>query len=82
MLKAGTCELGLSQDDWAKGRDRRKGEGVRLWCETIQDVDGIARRVTAAGGRITEGPVDQSWGVRSVSVDDPDGYHLTIYKKL
>src|SRR5438067_625361 len=22
MLKAGACELGLSQDDWAKGRDR------------------------------------------------------------
>src|SRR5438445_796550 len=23
MLKAGACELGLSQDDWAKGRDRQ-----------------------------------------------------------
>ena len=25
MLKAGACELGLSQDDWAKGRDRQRG---------------------------------------------------------
>src|SRR6266436_6549366 len=34
LLKAGTCKLGLSQDDWAKGRDRKKGEGVRIWCNT------------------------------------------------
>src|SRR5688572_11410201 len=27
MLRAGACSLGLSQDDWAKGRDRKKGEG-------------------------------------------------------
>ena len=37
MLKAGACELGLSQDDWKLGRDRKKGEGVRIWCDTAQD---------------------------------------------
>src|ERR1700674_4647360 len=41
-LKAGSCQLGLSQDDFAKGRDRRKGEGFRIWCDTAQDVDAIA----------------------------------------
>lgn len=80
-LKAGVCRLGLSQDDWSKGRDRKKGEGVRIWCGTAQDIDALARRIKAAGGRLTEEPKDQSWGVRSFSVDDPDGYHLTIYQE-
>jgi uncharacterized glyoxalase superfamily protein PhnB len=81
MLKAGTCELGLSQDDWAKGRDRQKGVGVRLWSTTAQDVDALANRIKSAGGRLTEGPMDQSWGGRSLSVDDPDGFHWTIYSE-
>src|SRR5438067_7501862 len=32
MLKAGVCQFGLSQDDWAKGRDRARGVAVRIWC--------------------------------------------------
>ncbi len=81
MLKAGSCELGLSQDDWKKGRDRKKGEGVRLWCTTAQDVDELAARVKSGGWRLTEGPMDMSWGGRSLSLDDPDGFHLTIYRE-
>ena len=80
-LKAGTCELGLAQDDWAKGRDRAKGVGVRLWCTTVQDIDVLAARIKAAGTRLTEGPTDLPWGGRSLSVDDPDGFHLTLYKE-
>jgi catechol 2,3-dioxygenase-like lactoylglutathione lyase family enzyme len=82
MLKAGLCELGISQDDFSKGRDRRKGEGVRVWCETVQDIDELAARIRAAGGKLTQEPKDQTWGVRSLSVDDPDGFHLTIYREL
>ncbi len=82
MLKAGLCELGISQDDWSKGRDRRKGVGVRVWCETVQDIDQLAARIRAAGGKLTQEPKDQTWGVRSLSVDDPDGFHLTIYREL
>jgi catechol 2,3-dioxygenase-like lactoylglutathione lyase family enzyme len=77
MLKAGVCELGLSQDDWAKGRNRKKGEGVRLWCETVQDVDALAARIKAAGHELSEEPKDSQWG-RSLALDDPDGYHLTF----
>jgi uncharacterized glyoxalase superfamily protein PhnB len=80
-LKAGSCEIGLSQDDWAKGRDRKKGIGIRIWCKTAQDIDALAARIKQAGGAITEEPNDQSWGVRSLAVDDPDGYHLTIYQE-
>lgn len=78
MLKAGACELALSQDDWAKGRDRKKGDGVRIWCQTTQDIDALAARIKAAGSSLTEEPTTQSWGGRSLSVDDPDGFHLTI----
>ena len=81
MLKAGLCELGLAQDDWAKGRDRRKGEGMRVSCRTAQDVNVLAVRIQAAGGRLTEEPKDQPWGARSISVDDPDGFHLMIYQE-
>ena len=77
MLKAGVCQIGLSQDDWAQGRDRKKGVGIRLYCDTAQDVDALAARIKGAGGRLTREPVDEMGG-RSLSVDDPDGYHLTI----
>jgi uncharacterized glyoxalase superfamily protein PhnB len=80
-LKAGVCELGLSQDDWAKGRDRQKGVGMRIWCKTAQDIDDMAVRIKAAGGQLAEEPIDQSWGVRSLSVEDPDGYYFTIYRE-
>ena len=81
MLKAGVCELGLSEDDWAKGRNRKKGEAVRISCQTAQDIDALAARIKASGGRLTEEPTDHPWGTRSLSVDDPDGFHLTIYQK-
>jgi len=81
MLKAGVCELGLSQDDWKKGRRRRKGEGVRVWCETHQDIDALAARIEAAGFALTEKPKDQPWDGRSFSLDDPDGYHLTLFRE-
>ena len=77
MLKAGACELGLSQDDWKKGHDRKKGEGVRFWCETIQDVDALAARVKSAGVSLMEEPKDE-WGQRCFSLVDPNGYRLTI----
>lgn len=83
MLKAGACELGLSQDDWKHGRDRKKGAGFRIWCDTAQDVDATAARLKAAGHPLTDEPEDHpAWGVRSFSVDDPDGFHLTIARKL
>lgn len=83
MLKAGTCELGLAQDDWKLGKDRKKGQGLRIWCDTTQDIDAIAGRLKAAGFALAEEPEDRTaWGVRSFSVDDPDGFHLTIARNL
>jgi predicted enzyme related to lactoylglutathione lyase len=83
MLKAGTSELGISQDDWKLGKDRQKGQGFRVFLNTTQDIDAIASRVKAAGFTLTEEPADNpAWGVRSFSLDDPDGYHLTVTRDL
>ncbi len=79
QLKAGACELGLTQDDFAKGRQREKGVGFRLWCNTTQDVDAIARRLRAFGGTIVEGPGNQ-WDGYSFTAQDPDGFKLTIMR--
>ncbi len=77
MLKAGACEFGLSQDDFTKGRDRAKGVGFRLWCNTTQDVDAIAARLRSFGGTIVEGPGDR-WDTYSFMAQDPDGFKITI----
>lgn len=79
MLLAGDCELAIGQDDWAKGRDRVKGIGFRLYLDTIQDVDALAARARAAGIEV-EGPHDSSWGARLVGVTDPDGFKITFQR--
>jgi lactoylglutathione lyase len=79
-LKAGACQLGLSQDDWSKGRDRKKGEGMSLWLKTAQSLDSLAARIKGAGS-VADGPTTESWGGRSLSVYDPDGFRLRFYEE-
>jgi uncharacterized glyoxalase superfamily protein PhnB len=77
-MMAGSVIFMLSQDDWKKGRDRVKGEGVRLYCTTVQDVDVLARQIKARGGTLTQEPRDEPWGMRDFALVDPDGYKITI----
>ena len=79
MLKAGACHLSLSQDDFSKGRERLKGVGFRIWCETFQDVDALAARLKKLGGTIVEEPGNR-WDSYSFTAQDPDGFKLTIAK--
>ena len=79
-MRAGDVMFMLGQDDWKKGRDRVKGEGFRLYCSTTQDVDRLAAQIKARGGTLAQEPRDESWGARMFSVEDPDGYKLTIFK--
>jgi uncharacterized glyoxalase superfamily protein PhnB len=81
MLVAGRCELAVGQDDWAKGRDRVKGVGFRIYAETTQSLDALAERLRARG-IAAEGPLDTSWGARVVNVTDPDGFNLTLSNDL
>lgn len=80
-LKAGTCQLMLQQDDWAKGRDRVKGVGQRLWVMTAQDPDAIAAHAKASGVKLDEEPANLPWGPRAFAVTDPDGFKLTVAKE-
>ena len=80
-MGAGTVVFMLGQDDGKKGRDRAKGVGFRLYCDTTQDVDGIAERIKAKGGQLAQEPRDESWGARALTVDDPDGFKITIAKQ-
>jgi catechol 2,3-dioxygenase-like lactoylglutathione lyase family enzyme len=77
-LLAGQVRFWLSQDDWKKGRVRVKGEGLRIHCETGQDVDDVAARAKAQGGTLLEEPHDDPWGGRNFAVTDPDGFKITI----
>ena len=75
---AGTVTINLTQDDWAKGRDRKKGEGFRLYLNTVQDVDEIAAAIKARGGTLLSEPKDMPWGARVFQLADPDGFKLTV----
>ncbi len=81
-LRAGDVSFMIGQDDWKKGRDRRKGEGFRIFCTTTKNVDVIADRIKAKGGRLDQEPRDQPWGMRDISLSDPDGFKITIAKSL
>lgn len=77
-LIAGDRMLMLSQDDWAKGRDRVKGQGIRLHLKTEQDIDELAAAIRERGGELASEPADMPWGARSFNLVDPDGFQLSI----
>jgi predicted lactoylglutathione lyase len=83
MLRAGTTQIGLNQDDWKKGRDRQKGIGVRLSISTTTagHVDEIARRAKSAGLALKSEPRDTEWKSRAFEVSDPSGFLLTIFSQ-
>jgi uncharacterized glyoxalase superfamily protein PhnB len=77
-IMAGAARFYLGQDDWAKGKDRKKGEGFRLHLTTAQSVDEIAAGIKQRGGRLDSEPADMPWGTRAFTLTDPDGFRLTI----
>jgi len=77
-LRAGTVEILINQDDFAKGRDRKKGVGLRLYCMTAQEIDQLAAAIRERGGTLTQEPQDQSWGARDFAIVDPDGFNISI----
>jgi uncharacterized glyoxalase superfamily protein PhnB len=82
MLRAGEARIGLSQDDWKKGRDRQKGVGTRLYLTTTQDIDQLAARVKKAGIPLDSEAHDTEWGSRAFEVTDPSGFKVTISSQM
>jgi uncharacterized glyoxalase superfamily protein PhnB len=81
MMRAGTTQLSLNQDDWKKGRDRKKGIGVRLSISATGSVDEIAKRAKQAGITLKSEPHDTEWKSRAFEVIDPTGFLLTIFSE-
>ena len=79
-MSAGPVMLMLGQDDFKKGRDRKKGEGWRAFYVTDQDVDAIADRARKFGVKLDEEPADAEWGARAFALTDPDGFKITVAK--
>ena len=82
MMRAGKTQIGLSQDDWKKGRDRKKGIGMRMFLSTTQNVDEIAARARSAGIKLDAEPHDTEWKSRAFEVTDPSGFLLTISSEM
>jgi predicted lactoylglutathione lyase len=81
MVRAGAMRLGLNQDDWKKGRDRKKGLGVRLSIATTRAaVDQMASRARSAGITLKSEPHDSEEG-RSFELVDPSGFPLTVFSE-
>jgi len=78
MMKAGDAQLGLSQDDGKKGRDRMKGVGMRIYIEAKDDIDEVASRAKVAGIKLKSEPHTTEWGSRAFDVQEPSGFLLTI----
>jgi len=80
--QAGTINLLLTQDDFAKGRDRQKGAGLRFFLMTAQDIDQLAAAIRERGGKLTQEPTDQPWGARDFAVVDPNGFNISISTEM
>ena len=78
MLKAGEARIGITQDDGKKGRDRRKGVGMRVYLTTAQNLERLAGNAKSAGITLDTEPHDTPWGSRAFDVTDPSGFKLTI----
>jgi lactoylglutathione lyase len=78
MLKAGSVEILLGQDNFAKGRDRQKGAALRFYWVTTQDVDALAAAIVSRGGVLAHPPQDEPWGGRDFAITDPDGFLISI----
>lgn len=82
MLRAGEARIGLSQDDWKKGRDRQKGVGMRVFIATTQNIDHLAARAREAGIALDADVHDTPWGTQAFEVTDPNGFKLTISSEV
>lgn len=78
QLRSGAVQIGIGQDDFALGRDRAKGAGLRIWIGTAGDLTGLAERAKAAGITLDHEPEELPWGGRAFAVTDPDGFRLSI----
>src|SRR3989442_9417111 len=77
-MLAGAVRFYLTQDDFAKGRDRKKGIGSLLSCPTAQHHHPFAAQVKPRRGALDPEPRGMPAGQTLVMIPDPDGFNLTF----
>jgi lactoylglutathione lyase len=85
LLDAGRATLELFDERQAESVDRieagRRVSGpVRLALE-VDDLDGTAQRLVAAGAAAEAEPVVPPWGGRNARLRAPDGMQLTLFRE-
>jgi methylmalonyl-CoA/ethylmalonyl-CoA epimerase len=85
LLDAGHATLELFDERQAESVDRieagRRVSGqVRLAIE-VEDTDGTAQRLVAAGAVAEAPPVVPPWGGRNARLRAPDGIQLTLFSE-
>ena len=85
LLEAGRATLELFDEGQAESVDRieagRRVSGpVRLAVE-VDDLDGTALRLIAAGAEAEAAPVVPPWGGRNARLRAPDGIQLTLFSE-
>lgn len=85
----GPRDMVIAEESHSPGRFARNvrespetlGNGVSLWFR-VPDVDAYHAFVEENGATILEGPTDQFWGDRTISVEAPDGYVLMFASSI
>jgi catechol 2,3-dioxygenase-like lactoylglutathione lyase family enzyme len=85
LLDAGHATLELFDERQAESVDRieagRRVSGqVRLALE-VEDPDGAAQRLVAAGAAAEAAPLVPPWGGRNARLRTPDGMQLTLFSE-
>ncbi len=62
------------------GRPER--ESHLMFTIFVQDVDVVCETLARAGVALLNGPVNRTWGMRTASFKDPDGYIWEVAKEI
>lgn len=78
-VRSGKSRLAFHEQPDPERRQRASVAGLEIWNATAEDLDRLAERVNAHGGRVAEGPHVGALGKRTMTIEDPDGHRLVYF---
>ncbi len=61
---------------------RESKESHLMFTIFVQDVDAVCEELAQIGVALLNGPINRSWGMRTASFRDPDGYIWEVAKEI